>query len=78
MIATTIEQSNKLLELGIDISTADMFWLVTREPHLHVLVLGNEPLSNYDSLEHYCRLKVQICYGQMIMMLLLYLTIWQQ
>lgn len=51
MIATTIEQSKKLLELSIDTSTADMFWLVTREPHLHVL--GNEPLSNYDRWEHY-------------------------
>lgn len=26
MIATTIEQSKKLIELGIDINTADMWW----------------------------------------------------
>lgn len=26
-ICTDIEQSNKLIELGIDINTADMFWL---------------------------------------------------
>ena len=51
MTATTIEQSKKLVELGIDTSTADMFWLVTSKPHLHIL--DNEPLSNYDRWEHY-------------------------
>lgn len=25
-ICTSVEQSNKLIELGIDVSTADMFW----------------------------------------------------
>ena len=51
MIATNIEQSKQLLELGISPYTVDMFWLVTSEPHLHIL--DNEPLSNYDRWEHY-------------------------
>ena len=38
MIATTLEQSKKLLELGIDVNTADMFWdtLFSKKPEAHV------------------------------------------
>ena len=50
MIATTIEQSKYLVVLGIDPCSADMFWLVTNEPRLHVLT---EPLSKYSNWENY-------------------------
>jgi hypothetical protein len=46
---TTIEQSRKLAEI-LPLESADMFWLVTSKPSLHVLT---EPLSNYDRWEHY-------------------------
>jgi len=37
-ICTTIEQSKKLLELGIDVKTADMFWdtLFAKKPEAQV------------------------------------------
>ena len=50
-ICTDIEQSKKLMELGLNVKTADMFWLVTTEPRLHVL--QGEDLHNYDSWENY-------------------------
>lgn len=50
MIATNIEQSKHLLELGIDPSSADMFWLVTNKARLHALT---EPLSKYSNWENY-------------------------
>ena len=48
-IATDILQS-KLAEI-LPIESADMFWLVTSKPKLHVR--DDEPLSNYDRWEHY-------------------------
>ena len=48
-IATDILQS-KLVEI-LPIESADMFWLVTSKPKLHVR--DDEPLSNYDRWEHY-------------------------
>ena len=51
MIATTIEQSKHLLELGLDPNTADCMWLVTLRARLHVL--DGEPISNYDMWENY-------------------------
>lgn len=51
MIATTIEQSRHLLELGLDPNTADCMWLVTSRARLHVL--DGEPISNYDRWENY-------------------------
>jgi hypothetical protein len=50
-ISTSIAQSNTLLSWGISKYTADMFWLVTSKPHLHIL--GDEDLSNYDRWENY-------------------------
>ena len=37
-ICTTIEQSKKLIELGIDVNTADMFWdtLLAKKPEAQV------------------------------------------
>lgn len=37
-ICTSEEQSKKLIELGIDVNTADMFWdtLFTKKPEAHV------------------------------------------
>lgn len=49
-ICTDVEQSKKLLELGIDVKSADMFWLVTDKPRLHVLT---EDLSKYANWENY-------------------------
>ena len=49
-ICTTIEQSIKLLELGIDVNTADMFWLTTDKPRLHVLVEDLEKYSRWDCM----------------------------
>ncbi len=51
MIATNIEQSKHLLELGLDPNTADCMWLVTSRARLHVL--DGEPISNYDRWENY-------------------------
>jgi len=51
MIATTIGQSKRLLELGLDPKTADCMWLVTSRARLHVL--DGEPISNYDRWENY-------------------------
>ena len=48
-ICTSIEQSQKLLELGIDVNTADMFWLITGKPRLHVLV-EDEKYSRWDCM----------------------------
>ena len=48
-ICTDINQSKQLAKI-LPIESADMFWLVTSEPRLHVLT---EPLSNYDRWEHY-------------------------
>ena len=48
-ICTDINQSKQLAKI-LPIESADMFWLVTSEPRLHVLT---EPLSNYDRCEHY-------------------------
>lgn len=49
-IATDLEQSKKLAEF-LPNESADMFWLVTRKPKLHVR--DDEQLSNYDRWEHY-------------------------
>ena len=49
-ICTTIEQSKRLIELGIDINTADMFWLTTDKPRLHVLVEDLENYSRWDCM----------------------------
>ena len=43
-IGTDINQSKKLIELGLDINTADMFWLITDKPRIHILM---EDLKNY-------------------------------
>ena len=48
-ICTSIEQSKKLIELGIDINTADMFW-DTAEP-LERIVPTVGPISDYDDME---------------------------
>lgn len=47
-ICTLIKQSKKLIELGIDIKTADMFWLTTDKPRLHVLTEDLEKYSRWD------------------------------
>ena len=49
-ICTSIEQSKKLIELGIDVNTADMFWLTTDKPRLHVLVENLEKYSRWDCM----------------------------
>ena len=49
-ISTDLKQSKKLTEI-LPIDTADMFWLITNQAHLHIL--DDEPLSNYDRWEHY-------------------------
>lgn len=36
-ICTSIEQSKKLIELGIDINTADMYWSLTNQNHPPVI-----------------------------------------
>ena len=42
MIATSIEQSKRLVELGLDISTADMYW--EEEINITKIVVGNYSL----------------------------------
>ena len=36
-ICTSIEQSKKLIELGIDVNTADMYWGLNNQNHPHVI-----------------------------------------
>lgn len=48
-ICTSLEQSKKLIELGIDVNTADMFW-DTAEP-LERIVPTVGPISDYDDME---------------------------
>ena len=47
-ICTDIDQSKKLIELGINVNTADMFWLTTDKPRLHILVEDLEKYSRWD------------------------------
>ena len=49
MIATTIEQSKKLLEIGIDSNTADMCWSIDI-PDLPTLLAY--PITDCDNLEN--------------------------
>ena len=49
-ICTDIEQSKKLIELGIDVNTADMFWLTTDKSRLHILVEDLEKYSRWDCM----------------------------
>ena len=49
-ICTSLEQSKKLIELGIDVNTADMFWLTTDKPRLHVLTEDLEKYSRWDCM----------------------------
>ena len=49
-ICTSLEQSKKLIELGVDVNTADMFWLTTDKPRLHVLVEDLEKYSRWDCM----------------------------
>lgn len=49
-ICTSIEQSKKLIELGIDVNTADMFW-DTAEPDKRKKPLVG--LSEYYDMEHW-------------------------
>lgn len=48
-ICTSLEQSRKLIELGIDVNTADMFW-DTAEP-LERIVPTVGPISDYYDME---------------------------
>lgn len=48
-ICTSIEQSKKLIELGIDVNTADMFW-DTAEPNERRKPLVG-PISDYCDME---------------------------
>lgn len=50
-ICTSIEQSKILIELGLDINTADMFWdtLFAKKPEAHV---DNHHLIDEDDDEH--------------------------
>lgn len=51
--STTIEQSKRLLELGLDPSTADMVYISGAPPHLNVLdeeYIKREMLDEYDVL----------------------------
>lgn len=51
MIATTIEQSKRLLEAGIDTKTADMYyknnlsWLVDKEPQYSAIPSAGSPVN---------------------------------
>lgn len=55
MIATTLEQSRKLVEIGIDISTADMYWLnrhidlTETKYELYVVDRSNEHIDFFNS-----------------------------
>ena len=49
-ICTSIEQSKKLIELGIDINTADMFCLTTDKSRLHILAENLEKYSRWDCM----------------------------
>lgn len=48
-ICTSIEQSQKLIELGIDISTADMFWDTAEPDKRRKPLVG--PISDYCDME---------------------------
>ena len=44
-ICTSIEQSKKLIELGIDVNTADMYWSMEEIPFLPFPV--NDVVTNW-------------------------------
>jgi len=48
-ICTTIEQSQQLIELGIDINTADMFWDVAEPNKRRKPTIG--PISDYYDMD---------------------------
>lgn len=48
-ICTSLEQSQKLTELGIDINTADMFWDMAEPEKRRTPTVG--PISDYDDME---------------------------
>lgn len=48
-ICTSIEQSKKLIELGIDVNTADMFWDMAEPDKRRKPVVG--PISDYYDME---------------------------
>ena len=48
-ICTTIEQSKKLIELGIDVNTADMFWDMAEPDKRRKPLVG--PISDYYDME---------------------------
>lgn len=48
-ICTSIEQSKKLIELGIDVNTADMFWDMAEPDKRRKPLVG--PISDYYDME---------------------------
>ena len=48
-ICTSIEQSQRLIELGIDIKTADMFWDMAEPDKRRKPIVG--PISDYFDME---------------------------
>lgn len=48
-ICTSIEQSKKLIELGIDVNTADMFWDMAEPNERRKPLVG--PISDYCDME---------------------------
>lgn len=52
MISTTIEQSKKLLELGIDPSTSDMYWdSNTLPPIVFPMLFENDVQNDYEYMQ---------------------------
>jgi hypothetical protein len=57
-ICTSIEQSKKLIELGIDVNTADMFW---------DLLDGDDlPSGTYTKWEYACEAAIKYCLENLI------------
>ena len=48
-ICTSIEQSKKLIELGLDVNTADMFWDTAEPEERRTPIIGS--ISDYDDME---------------------------
>ena len=48
-LCTNLEQSKKLIELGLDVNTADMFWDMAEPEERRTPTVG--PISDYDDME---------------------------
>ena len=58
-ICTSIEQSKKLVELGLDVNNADMFWAVIKTPKDYEAKYACHVLNTWENGKYYDLLKRQ-------------------